>query len=64
MFFFFEWQTEIQWAEKYCNGKTATANIYRMTQAGAVYYLWQERNNRVFQRKQRSSDYTGGYIQR
>lgn len=46
-----EWQ-ELQWVVEHCNGKSATANICRITLAVAVYYIWQERNARVFTGKQ------------
>ncbi|XP_075077307.1 uncharacterized protein LOC107763708 [Nicotiana tabacum] len=48
-----EWAAEVQWAISQHNGKSASAEIYKMAIAGSVYQLWHERNLRVFQHRQR-----------
>ncbi|XP_070040460.1 uncharacterized protein [Nicotiana tomentosiformis] len=40
------WLEELKWAEDYARGRSATAEIYRMTLASGVYHLWIERNQR------------------
>ncbi|XP_019252833.1 PREDICTED: uncharacterized protein LOC109231641 [Nicotiana attenuata] len=42
-----DWNHELTWAEQHCGGK-AKAEIYRMTLTGSIYYIWQERNSRIF----------------
>ncbi|XP_019245211.1 PREDICTED: uncharacterized protein LOC109225074 [Nicotiana attenuata] len=44
-----EWQREIQWVESNATGNNAAAQVYRLTLACAVYHIWNERNNRIFQ---------------
>ncbi|XP_019242188.1 PREDICTED: uncharacterized protein LOC109222269 [Nicotiana attenuata] len=48
-----EWKREIQWAEGKATGNNAHAQVYRLTLACAVYYIWNERNRRVFQEQQK-----------
>ncbi|XP_075076500.1 uncharacterized protein LOC142163143 [Nicotiana tabacum] len=47
------WQDELKWAILHMRRKTVVA-IYRMVLAGSIYFLWQERNLRIFQAKRRS----------
>ncbi|XP_070007187.1 uncharacterized protein [Nicotiana sylvestris] len=49
-----DWEHELQWVEQYCRGRSATAEIYRMMMVGSLYYIWQERNARIFQEVQRT----------
>ncbi|XP_019244385.1 PREDICTED: uncharacterized protein LOC109224253 [Nicotiana attenuata] len=44
-----DWQEELKWAEVYARGRRVEAEIYRMALAASVYYIWKERNQRVFQ---------------
>lgn len=44
---------EVQWMVTHVNGKNAHAKLFRTT-AAAVYNIWQERNNRIFQSKKRN----------
>nr|XP_016506912.1 PREDICTED: uncharacterized protein LOC107824621 [Nicotiana tabacum] len=48
------WDHELEWAERHCKGRSSKAEIYRMTLADNIYYIWQERNARIFQAKQRN----------
>ncbi|XP_060185655.1 uncharacterized protein LOC132615112 [Lycium barbarum] len=48
------WMDEQAWAKQHGTGNSAKAELYRMTPAGCVYYTWQERNQRLFQSKQRT----------
>lgn len=48
------WEDEIHWETTEMKGKNSIDEIFRMTIAGAVYYIWQERNLRLFQNKQRN----------
>ncbi|XP_059310242.1 uncharacterized protein LOC132061438 [Lycium ferocissimum] len=50
------WCQELAWALQSYKGNSATAEVYRICLAGTTYYIWQERNARVFQKKQRSVD--------
>ncbi|XP_016450093.1 uncharacterized protein LOC107774942 [Nicotiana tabacum] len=38
------WDQELKWAEQYCKGRSSNAEIYRMSLAGSIYYILQERN--------------------
>ncbi|MCE5166344.1 hypothetical protein HAX54_017815 [Datura stramonium] len=51
-----KWQEEIQWAASNANGKNAKATMYWATIDACAYFIWQERNTRVFQQKQRSHE--------
>ncbi|XP_019259887.1 PREDICTED: uncharacterized protein LOC109237941 [Nicotiana attenuata] len=48
-----KWDDEIKLAILHHNRRNVTDEVYRMTIAGSVYQIWQERNMRVFQQKQR-----------
>ncbi|KAH0689390.1 hypothetical protein KY289_016748 [Solanum tuberosum] len=50
------WQEEVQWAIRNMKGKSSKMQVYRMTMAGALYWLWRERNCRIFQKKQRTQE--------
>lgn len=50
------WQEEIEWANIEMRSNNPTAKVFRMTFAGCVYYIWQERNFRIFQNKKRTVD--------
>ncbi|OIT04403.1 hypothetical protein A4A49_65235, partial [Nicotiana attenuata] len=50
------WNDELDWAVVNYNGKNPEAELYRMVLAGGVYYVWQERNQRVFMNKKRDVD--------
>ncbi|XP_070057541.1 uncharacterized protein [Nicotiana tomentosiformis] len=48
------WNQELAWIVTNANAKDTKAGIYRLTMTGCVYYLWHERNLRIFQKKSRS----------
>jgi len=50
------WTEELTWAIEHASSKTIQAEIYRMTLAAAIYYIWQERNYRNFQNKERNTE--------
>lgn len=50
-------EEEVKWAERYCKGRSKGSCIYRMVLAFSVYHLWIERNNRIFQKKTRTTQY-------
>ncbi|XP_019252695.1 PREDICTED: uncharacterized protein LOC109231491 [Nicotiana attenuata] len=50
-----KWSQEVVWAYNNAKGRSANAEIYRMALAGCVYYVWQERNHRIFRAKQRQA---------
>ncbi|XP_060182396.1 uncharacterized protein LOC132612070 [Lycium barbarum] len=56
------WLEEQNWAKSNAAGNNSKAEIYRMPLAGCVYYLWQERNQRLFQNKKRTKDTMLGQI--
>ncbi|XP_019248631.1 PREDICTED: uncharacterized protein LOC109227893 [Nicotiana attenuata] len=43
-----QWNEELNWTIKYCKGRSIKAELYRLILAGAVYHVWQERNNIIF----------------
>nr|XP_009781619.1 PREDICTED: uncharacterized protein LOC104230493 [Nicotiana sylvestris] len=50
------WQHEMAWMEVNERGRSARAEVSRMAIAGCVYHIWQERNMRIFQNKQRQEE--------
>ncbi|KAG5601385.1 hypothetical protein H5410_032755 [Solanum commersonii] len=46
---------EEDWAISYATGKAIQDEVYRITFAAAVYYVWQERNYRIFQKNERTT---------
>ncbi|KAG5629293.1 hypothetical protein H5410_001010 [Solanum commersonii] len=46
------WTEEIEWAKLHANRKSIQDEVYRMTLAAALYYIWQD--HRIFQQKERS----------
>ncbi|XP_019254658.1 PREDICTED: uncharacterized protein LOC109233289 [Nicotiana attenuata] len=48
------WQEELLWGKINKTGRNAEAELYIMVLAGCNYHVWQERNIRIFQEKQRS----------
>ncbi|KAG5588718.1 hypothetical protein H5410_049152 [Solanum commersonii] len=47
------WKDGVQWAQRYCKGKSKGAGVYKMVLAAAVCQVWQERNFRIFQQSTR-----------
>uniref|UniRef100_M1D352 Orf147a protein n=1 Tax=Solanum tuberosum TaxID=4113 RepID=M1D352_SOLTU len=52
-----KWHEEVQWATTHMKSNTSKANVYRMVMAGTIYHVWIERNNRIFQFKQRNEEF-------
>ncbi|XP_060195313.1 uncharacterized protein LOC132624567 [Lycium barbarum] len=50
------WQGEVVWAQVQRKGKNSAAQVFRMTLAGSVNYIWQEWNLRLFQGKERNAE--------
>ncbi|XP_060178348.1 uncharacterized protein LOC132608330 [Lycium barbarum] len=50
------WHNELQWAVNFAANKGSKAEVYRMALAATVYYIWQLRNNKVFQNPSRTGD--------
>ncbi|KAG5585586.1 hypothetical protein H5410_046020, partial [Solanum commersonii] len=48
------WNEEQIWAQDQYKGKLLEAEIFHITLAASVYYIWQERNQRIFQKNNRS----------
>ncbi|CAN4117930.1 unnamed protein product [Withania somnifera] len=51
-----QWQDEVQWAIRYMKGRSSRAQVYRLTMAGTIYFLWLERNDRIFKHKQKTME--------
>ncbi|XP_009790774.2 uncharacterized protein [Nicotiana sylvestris] len=47
------WEEELKWAEKLAKRRNATTELYKMVLEATIYYVWQERNDRIFQTKTR-----------
>jgi len=47
------WEEELTLAVNHHNGNSVATTIYRMALTGCIYYMWQERNQIVFQGKRR-----------
>ncbi|XP_075099181.1 uncharacterized protein LOC142176040 [Nicotiana tabacum] len=50
------WDEEVELASKEMEGKTQKAEVYRMTLASCIYYIWIERNSRIFKAKSQQVD--------
>nr|XP_016440518.1 PREDICTED: uncharacterized protein LOC107766282 [Nicotiana tabacum] len=46
-----QWHEEVQWAVEKAAGKSAGAELYRITLAAVVYHVWQARNKSIFQKE-------------
>ncbi|XP_019258169.1 PREDICTED: uncharacterized protein LOC109236442 [Nicotiana attenuata] len=55
------WGNELEWAGKYYKGRNTTAELYKLILAGTLYYIWKERNGRIFKGVQRSEDLMFGF---
>ncbi|XP_060183140.1 uncharacterized protein LOC132613105 [Lycium barbarum] len=53
-----QWSDELNWAVTNASGNSIAAQIFRIVLAGTVYFVWQERNQRIFQAKHRASNQT------
>lgn len=51
------WEAEVSRAESHAKGKSPRAQMYRMAMAAAVYYIWLERNQRIFQETKKSANH-------
>lgn len=49
-----EWEEEIQWAIDHASRKGAQTEVYRIMLVATIYFVWQERNRRIFQQKERT----------
>nr|XP_016448930.1 PREDICTED: uncharacterized protein LOC107773999 [Nicotiana tabacum] len=47
------WIKELAWAEKWLKRQNTSAELFKMTLTSCVFYVWQERNARIFQDKVR-----------
>jgi len=50
------WTEELTWVVEHALSKTVQAEIYKMTLVSTIYYIWQERNYRIFQNKERNTE--------
>ncbi|XP_075098926.1 uncharacterized protein LOC142175823 [Nicotiana tabacum] len=50
------WSKELRWAENWAKNRSAKAELFKMVLAGYVYFVWQERNARLFQAKSRNCE--------
>ncbi|XP_019258471.1 PREDICTED: uncharacterized protein LOC109236718 [Nicotiana attenuata] len=47
------WDKELKWAEKWTKRRNGAAQLYKTVLASTIYYVWQERNGRIFKNKTR-----------
>ncbi|KAJ6669951.1 hypothetical protein OIU74_015454 [Salix koriyanagi] len=52
-----EWNHLVQWAASNIHRKNTMSMIARLIMAASVYYIWQERNRRVFRMQMQNSHY-------
>nr|XP_016461061.1 PREDICTED: uncharacterized protein LOC107784443 [Nicotiana tabacum] len=50
------WEEELAWMERRTKGRSGGAELCRMSLAVAIYHIWQERNNAIFQQKNRPAN--------
>ncbi|KAH0685676.1 hypothetical protein KY284_016229 [Solanum tuberosum] len=51
------WTKELNWVVEHASSKTIIAEVYKMTSAATIYYIWQEwqeQNYKIFQNKERN----------
>uniref|UniRef100_A0A0V0HE10 Putative ovule protein n=1 Tax=Solanum chacoense TaxID=4108 RepID=A0A0V0HE10_SOLCH len=46
----------MDWAIVHATSKAMQAEVYRMNLSGAMYFIWQERNCRIFQHKEMTTE--------
>ncbi|XP_019231679.1 PREDICTED: uncharacterized protein LOC109212485 [Nicotiana attenuata] len=56
------WNEELAWAEDWVKRQNANTELYKMTLAACVYHVWQERNARIFEEKERKWEMLGKRI--
>ncbi|KAJ6365576.1 hypothetical protein OIU76_030369 [Salix suchowensis] len=52
-----EWNHLVQWAASNIHRKNTMSMIAKLIMAASVYYIWQERNRRVFRMQMQNSHY-------
>nr|XP_016448596.1 PREDICTED: uncharacterized protein LOC107773693 [Nicotiana tabacum] len=50
------WSKELLWVENWARNRSAKAELFKVVLAGCVYFVWQERNARLFQAKSRNCE--------
>ncbi|XP_016549166.1 uncharacterized protein LOC107848980 [Capsicum annuum] len=50
------WSSKIMWIESHIKGRSAASHIFRMVLAASVYYIWKERNCRIFRSSSATQD--------
>ncbi|XP_009617973.1 uncharacterized protein LOC107811610 [Nicotiana tabacum] len=50
------WDEELTWVVQNASGKSPGAAVYRMLLSAIIYYIWNERNQRVFTNKQQGKE--------
>ncbi|XP_009779248.1 uncharacterized protein LOC107791302 [Nicotiana tabacum] len=50
-----EWSQEIEWTCSNAKSRSTNSEIYRIALASCVYHVWQERNHKIFQHKQKQA---------
>ncbi|XP_075104573.1 uncharacterized protein LOC142178608 [Nicotiana tabacum] len=56
------WSEELKWAENWTRSRNAKSELFKMVLAECVYFVWQERNARLFQDKARNWEIIGKLI--
>ena len=50
------WEEELKWAVSRLEGKTLTSVLLRICWSSCIYFVWQERNTRIFQNISKTTD--------
>lgn len=50
------WDEDLKWAEKWDKRRNAATELYKMVLAATIYYVWQERNGRIFKNKTKGQE--------
>uniref|UniRef100_A0A5B6YUZ1 Reverse transcriptase domain-containing protein n=1 Tax=Davidia involucrata TaxID=16924 RepID=A0A5B6YUZ1_DAVIN len=57
------WESELRWAIDHLKGKSFKTSLVKLAFSAVVYYIWQERNQRVFTGRKRDSETLVNVIQ-
>lgn len=50
------WEREHRWIQRKCSGRSRKAKNIKLAVSCTIYYIWQERNLRIFQQKSRQAN--------
>lgn len=52
----------VLWGSQFCKQGTIRSFLFKLSLAASIYYIWKERNGRVFQQTGREADFVVGQV--